>query len=150
MPTANRPGLVVMVAVSGVATEVAVRTDSLGAEVGLVVTLGCGDKPLLEEFCQDLDAVAIGLEWVGPIRVGSPSVRHTQGTDSLAAAAARLAEAEAAQAAGGEPSGASLVVVTERLGHAAASVTPPTSASQRARDALAAAYERSTAEPAPF
>lgn len=150
MPISNRHGLVVMAAVSGVATDVAVRYDLLGDDAGSVVTLGCGDKQLLEEFCQDLDAVDIGLEWVGPIRVSSPRVRDTQGADALAAAAARLAEAEAALAAGREPSGASLVVVTERLGHAAASVTPPTQASRRARDALAAAYERSTAEPAPF
>ncbi len=66
MPTSNRHGLAVMVAVSGVATDVGVRCDSLGDEEETVVTLGCGDKQLLEEFCQDLDAVAIGLEWVGP------------------------------------------------------------------------------------
>ena len=150
MPASNRYGLAVMAAVSGVATDVGVRYNSLGDEEGSVVTLGCGDEQLLEEFCQDLEAVDIGLEWVGPIRVRSPLVRDTQGADALVAAAARLAEAEAAQSAGREPSGASLVVVTERLGHAAASVTPPTPASQRAREALAAAYERVTAEPAPF
>lgn len=150
MPTSNRHGLAVMAAVSGVASDVGVRYESLGDEEGSVVTFGCGDKQLLEEFCQDLDAVATGLEWVGPIRVSSPLVRDTQGAEAIAAAAARLAEAEVAQAAGREPSGASLVVVTERLGHAAASVTPPTTASQRAREALAAAYERMTAEPAPF
>jgi len=150
MPTRNRHGLVVMLAASGVATDVAVRYDAMGEDSGFVVTLGCGDKHLLEEFCQDLDAVDIGLEWVGPIRVSPPLFRGTLGAEALAAAAERLADVEAAQAAGREPSGASLVVVTERLGHAAASVRPPTPASQRARDALAAAYERSTAEPAPF
>ena len=150
MPTSNRPGLVVMVAVSGVGTDVAVCYESLGEDVGTVVTLGCADKQLLEEFCQDLDVVDIGLGWVGPIRVSSPLVRDTREAGTLAAPAERLAEAETAPAAGREPSGASLVVVTERLGHAAASVTPPTIASQRARDALAAAYERLTAEPAPF
>jgi len=150
MPTSNRPGLVVMVAASGVATDVTVRYDSMGDDVGFVVTLGCGDKQLLEEFCQDLDAVDIGLEWAGPIRVSPLGRGATRGAEALAAAAARLAVVEAAQAAGREPSGASLVVVTERLGHAAASVRPPTPASQRARDALAAAYERSTTEPAPF
>lgn len=150
MPTSNRHGLAVMAAVSGVAADMGVRYDSLGDEEGTVVTLGCGDKQLLEEFCQDLDAVDIGLEWVGPIRVSSPLLRANHGADALAAAAARLAEAETAQAAGREPSGASLVVVTERLGHAAASVTPPTPASQRTRDALAAAYERVTTDPPPF
>lgn len=150
MPTSNRYGLAVMAAVSGVASDVGVRYDSLGNEEGSVVTLGCGDKQLLEEFCQDLDAVDIGLEWVGPIRVSSPLIRDTQAADALAAAAARLAEAEAAQAASREPSGTSLVVVTERLGHAAASVAPPTVASQRARDALASAYERVTTDPPPF
>jgi len=150
MPTSNRPGLVVMVATSGVATDVTVRYDSMGDDVGFVVTLGCGDKHLLEEFCQDLDAVDLGLEWAGPIRVSPLGSGATRGAEALAAAEARLAEAEAAQAAGREPSGASLVVVTERLGHAAASVRPPTPASQRARDALAAAYERSTGESAPF
>lgn len=79
MPTSNRHGLAVMAAVSGVASDVGVRYESLGDEEGSVVTLGCGDKRLLEEFCQDLDAVAIGLEWVGPIRVSSPLVRDTQG-----------------------------------------------------------------------
>ncbi len=78
MPTSNRHGLAVMAAVSGVASDVGVRYESLGDEEGSVVTLGCGDKQLLEEFCQDLDAVAIGLEWVGPIRVSSPLVRDTQ------------------------------------------------------------------------
>jgi hypothetical protein len=150
MPTSNRPGLVVMVAASGVATEVAVRYDAMGDEGGFVVTLGCYDKQLLEEFCQDLGVVDIGLDWAGPIRVSSPLLRATRGAEALAAAVARLAEVDAAQAAGREASGASLVVVTERLGHAAASVRPPTPASQRARDALAAAYERGTAEPAPF
>lgn len=99
MPTSNRHGLAVMAAVSGVASDVGVRYDTLGNEEGSVVTLGCGDKQLLEEFCQDLDAVDIGLEWVGPTRVSSPLVRDTQAADALAAAAARLAEAEAAQAA---------------------------------------------------
>mgnify|MGYP000986080275 CR=1 FL=1 len=113
-----------------------------------MVTLGCADKQLLDDFCQDLDAVDIGLRWVEPIPFNSPLVRNTRWADALTAAAERLAEA--AQAAGREPSGASLVVVTERLGHAAAVVTPPTIASQRARDALAAAYERMTAEPALF
>jgi hypothetical protein len=150
MPTSNRHGLAVMAAVSGVATDVAVRYDSLGEDAGSVVTLGCGDKQLLEDFCQDLDAVDIGLEWVGPIRVSPPLFRDTGGAKALAAAAERLADVEAAQAAGRERSGASLVVVTERLGHAAASVRPPTPASQRARGALAAAYERMTAERAPF
>lgn len=84
---------------------------------------------------------------MGPIRFNSPLFRNTRWADALTAAAERLAEA--AQAAGREPSGASLVV-TERLRHAAVSVTPPTIASQRARDALAAAYERMTAEPALF
>lgn len=79
MPTSNRHGLAVMAAVSGVASDVGVRYESLGDEEGSVVTFGCGDKQLLEEFCQDLDAVAIGLEWVGPIRVSSPLVRDTQG-----------------------------------------------------------------------
>jgi len=141
MPTSNRHGLAVMAAVAGVAFDVGVRYDSLGDEERSVVTLGWGDKQLLDEFCQDLDAVGIGLEWVGPIRVSSPLARDTQGADALAGTAARLAEAEAAQAAGWEPSGASLVVVTERLGHAAASVTPPTPASQRARDALSESTE---------
>jgi len=150
MPTSNRPGLVVMLAVSGVASDVAVRYNALGEDAGFVVTLGCGDKQMLEDFCQDLAAVDLGLEWVGPIRVGQPLFRDTWRAEALAMAAERLADVEAAQAAGREPSGASLVVVTERLGHAAASVRPPTPASQRARDALAAAYERSTAEPAPF
>lgn len=59
-----------------------------------------------------------------PIRVSSPLVRDIHGADDLAMAAARLTEAEG-QATGREPSGASLVVVTERLGHAAASVMPP-------------------------
>lgn len=40
-----------MVAVSGVATDVRVRCDSLGDGEETVVTLGCGDKQLLEEFC---------------------------------------------------------------------------------------------------
>ncbi|EON24278.1 hypothetical protein CF8_1722 [Nocardioides sp. CF8] len=68
-----------MAAVSGVATDVAARYDSLGEDVGSVVTLGCGDKQLLEDFCQDLDAVDIGLEWVGPIRVSPPLFRDTRG-----------------------------------------------------------------------
>lgn len=90
MPTSNRHGLAVMAAVSGVATDVGVRRDSLGDEEETVVTLGCGDKQLLEEFCQDLDAVDNGLEWVGPIRVSSPLLRANHGADALAAAAARL------------------------------------------------------------
>jgi len=65
MPTSNRHGLAAMAAVSGVATDVAVRYDSLGEDAGSVVTLGCGDKQLLKDFCEDLDAVDIGLEWVG-------------------------------------------------------------------------------------
>lgn len=65
MPTSNRHALVVMAAISGVATNVAVRYDSLGEDVGTVVTLGCADKQLLDDFCQDLDAVDIGSNWWG-------------------------------------------------------------------------------------
>jgi hypothetical protein len=149
LPTSNTHGLVVMVAASGVASDVAVRYNSLGGEGGYLVTLGCANKQLLDQFCQDLDAVDIGLEWGGPIRA-RPQARRVDAADELAAATRGLAETATAHAAGREPSSASLVVITERLGHAAATVRPPTPASQRARDALAAAYERITAEPAPF
>lgn len=40
-----------MAAVSGVDTDVGVHYDSLGDEEGSVVTIGCGDKRLLQEFC---------------------------------------------------------------------------------------------------
>jgi hypothetical protein len=63
LPTKNRHGLVVMVAVSGVASDVGVSCDPLGDEVGYLVTLGCAGK-LLEQFGPDLDAVDIRLEWV--------------------------------------------------------------------------------------
>lgn len=64
LPAKNRHGLVVMVAVSGVAIDVGVSCDPLGDEVGYVLTLGCADKPLLEQFGPDVDAVDIGPEWV--------------------------------------------------------------------------------------
>lgn len=46
--------------------------------------------------------------------------------------------------------GPTLAVVVERMGLAAATVTPATEASTRTRVALAEAYERMTGEQAPF
>lgn len=55
-------------------------------------------------------------------------VRGVHGAEDLARTSARLVEAAAAESTVRKESGASLAVVTECLGHAAASVTPPTEA----------------------
>jgi hypothetical protein len=149
LPTSERPGLLVMLAASGASGRISANYLPLGDDVGLLVTLGCADQRVLGEFCDEVDAVDLAVEW-RPIRATSPLLRDTTGRVALREATRRLADAEEAIAAGRKPTGVTAVLVLERLGHAAAGVDPPTAASLRASGFLAAAYERMTGGPAPF
>lgn len=149
LPASDQPGLLAMLAASGASGRVTANYLPLGDDVGLLVTLGCADRQILERFCDEVDAVDLAVEW-RPFRATSPQLRDTTGRAALTEATTRLHEAEEAAAAGRKPSRVTPVLVLERLGHAAASVDPPTAASQRARASLAETYERTTGGPAPF
>lgn len=102
----------------------------------------------LDELVEDLEAGSVHVEWM-PLRRTDPELQRRLHPERLARALSDLAAADA-DAKRGRTSGPGLDRALLDMGHAAAAVQPPTPASSRVRESLAAAYGRTSGASAPF
>jgi len=143
-PACNKPALVMLTGARYTSPALAVDYLETGTD-HLTVRLGSGDRRQREEFAEDLEAADVAATWF-PVRRSDPALEALRQPERIARSLNALAEASATNTA----QGPSLEVIVERMGQAAADVTPQTDASRRTRAALAALYDRLTGDRASF